>query len=124
MNEKKVNLLGRVFKKKAKKFDKKEESVVESGGTLRINTAKAKTLLSMTHDEDVAKALSVIEDLLEYAAPSSAKEADKADEKIGNKLDDIKLLISGDKSKEKILDKIEEARVAIVERNNLVAAGV
>lgn len=115
---------GGKLKKRAKKFDKTEETVIESGATLRVNTARAKTLFAMSHDEDIVKALGVVVDLLEYAAPSAAKEINKVDDKIANKLDDIKLLISGDKAKDKILDKIEEVRVMVVERNNMVVAGV
>lgn len=124
VQKKKVGLFNRKLKKEAKKFDKKTDSVIDDSASLKVNCAKAKTLAEMCKEDSHKYALTKIIDMLEYAAPSSAKGIEKADEKISNKLDDIKVLIAGAKSPEKIADKIEELRVAVADRNNMCNTGV
>ncbi len=110
------------YKKHQKQYDKHDEAIKDNVETLRINLAKVKTLIAMSESDVVKEKLRELEELVEYGAPSTAPAVMKEDDKIADKLDDIKILISGDKNEGKILDKINDVRIMIVERNSL--AGV
>lgn len=107
------------YKKHQKQYDKHDEAIKENIESLRINLAKVRTLIAMSDSEVVKEKLHEVEGLLEYGAPSTAPAIVKEDDKIADKLDDIKILISGDKNEAKILDKINDVRIMIVERNSL-----
>lgn len=111
-------------KKRTKKFNKTQENIVESVATLKDNIVTAKTLCAMATSETVVEKLKEILDLLQYASPSKNASVAKLDGKIGNKLDDVKILLSGGKAEEKILEKINDTRILIVERNSMTEAGV
>lgn len=107
------------YKKHQKQFEKHDETIKENVENLRLNLAKVRTLIAMSDSEVVKEKLHEVEGLLEYGSPSASPAVVKEDEKIYNKLDDIKILISGDKNEAKILDKINDVRIMIVERNSL-----
>ena len=124
VQKKKVGLFNHKLRKATKQFDKQVEATTDDAAELRRSTANVKTLVEMVGDGEIKAVLIKIADMLEYAAPSSAKRMEKADEKIANKIDDVKLLVSGGKSAEKIAEKVEELRIAVIDRNNLCEAGV
>lgn len=111
-------------KKQAKKFNKTQEKIVEDVAALKDNIVTAKTLCAMATSETVVAKLKEILDLLQYASPSKNPDVAKFDDKIGNKLDDVKILVSGGKVEEKILEKINDTRILIVERNSMTESGV
>lgn len=107
-------------KRKIKNNIKHDENIKESVQTIRTSFAKARTLSSMTSSSVIKQKLNELANLLEYSAPSTEPAIVKEDNKISDKLDDIKILISGEKGEEKILDRINDVRIMIMERNNLL----
>lgn len=109
-------------KRKVKNYDKHVECIKESNVTVRTNFAKAKTLVAMATTDEMKAKLQEIVDLLEYQSPSTVSDIVKQDGKISDKLDDVKILVAGNKEESKILDKVNDIRIMIVDRNNM--AGV
>ncbi|MGN0771515.1 MAG: hypothetical protein ACI4MI_02895 [Christensenellales bacterium] len=106
-------------KRKLKNYNKHDEEIKESNSVLRSNFAKVKTLCGMTQSDTVKSKLNEVADLLEYASPSTKGEVVKEDNKISDRLDDVKILIVGEKAEDKIVEKINEIRIMVIERNNL-----
>lgn len=124
LQKKKVGLFNRKLKKEAKIREKQVSDVINDSEELKINAAKLRTLLEMVGDSEIKECLKKLVEMVEYARPSFSKDITKFDDKIAARIDDIKIMFAGNKSKDKIFDKIEELRIAIVERNNMCEAGV
>lgn len=100
------------------------EKVVKDNDILRTNTAKAKVLKSACKIDTIVQRLNKIIDDLQYSSPSKKETIQKIDNKISNKLDDLKILILGGKSEEKILSEVEELEILVAERISFLEAGI
>ena len=122
VKKQKSGLFNRKLRKAKKSFDNDIESVEKNSHLIKENTAKIKILYEMLDEINEGKINKLIEQL-EYAAPSKSKDVESVDIKISNMLDDIKLAIVSKKSAEKIGNEIEELRILITQRNQTAGIG-
>ncbi len=81
--------------------------------------ARVDVLITMASDEDVIKSLKDLKNKIEYLSVSPKKEVISLDKKIGDALDDLKILISKSKEKEDVLGAIKEIQVKIKHRETI-----
>lgn len=100
------------------------EKVVKDNATLKGNVAKVKVLCTASKNDEVTAKLKVVTDKLQYSSPSKKESIQKLDNKISNKLDDLKILIIGGKAEDKILNALEELEILVAERESYLEAGI
>lgn len=106
------------FKRNRKKaFDKSMNKVLESKELLDDNIVKIKTICEIASESLVKADLDKLCDKIAYSSPSRKEEVKKCDKKIFDRLDDLKILVCGNKSQEKIEDLIKDIEVMLIERN-------
>ena len=100
------------------------EKVEKDNATLKGNVAKVKVLCTASKSEDVTARLKVVTDKLQYSSPSKKESIQKLDNKISNKLDDLKILILGGKAEEKVLSALDDLEILVSERESYLEAGI
>lgn len=110
-----------LFKKKKVSIEQKRD---KDNDLLKNNIAKSKVLCVASKNEEIIKRVKSITDKLQYSSPSRKESVEKIDKKLSNKLDDLKILILGEKSEVKILELLDEIDVIVAERESTLEAGI
>lgn len=112
-----------LFKKK--RIDKRNEedlgkqSIIEDRATIKNNVDSIEVLIAMVSDkEEIVSKLRKMQETIKYLNPSQEEEIHKMDQKIGNLLGDVKILLSkSELNSEKLEQSITDINVAIADRN-------
>ncbi len=103
-------------------FRRKKEGYEQfqvSSERCKENINRAELLVTIADDSEIKEKLEAIVELLKYkVGPTKDEKAFKIDDKIGNKLDDVRILLSKkEPANEKILVEIKALNALIAERN-------
>lgn len=104
-----------IFKKKPG-----AEFVAEDRKLIQNNSDKVGKLAMLTNDDAVIAKLKDLQEKLKYLMPAKSQEAYNVDEKIANKIDDLKIEMSrfNDSISHKIDSNISEILLLLVNRND------
>lgn len=97
---------------------KKETRIEDSVALIKSMRTKAEYLIHASENKDITGRLEGILDTLKYLAPSVKPDAAAALAKIDNRLDDLKIALSGRKDSSRIENEIRAVELLLIERKS------
>jgi hypothetical protein len=70
----------------------------------------------MASDENICARLEKISDVLKYMSPSDNPKAKDVEKRIGDRLDDLKIVLSSKKEADKVEDLLNKVELLVIER--------
>lgn len=101
-------------------FSKKKEPTDVVSNLSKMNDFKATSdhLVYLAQDEIIKERLIKINDMIKYMPPTKKSEMITVEQKIGNKLDDLKIALSGKGDIVKINNLLQDIDLLLIERKN------
>lgn len=111
-----------LFKKRIDKRNEEDlgkQSIIDDRGIINNNVDSIDVLIAMAGENaDIVTKLKALQETIKYLNPSQEENILKMDQKIGNLLGDLKILLSkAEMSEEKVEQSVKDINVAIADRN-------